>query len=269
MQDGIRRSIDLEKVDFGRYKGRIDPSWHQGRGAFGGLAAASLLSAMEEAVADRLRVPRSLTAHFCAPCVGEFDLTTEIVRSGTRVTHAASRIVNREGGVMTMATASFCRDREDARRYSTAVMPSVRPASEHHDFPQGVPGIPTFFQYVQARFCGDVMPFSGAKEARVAAWVRMREDLELDVDASVAAMLLDILPPAVTATFDSPRAVASVDFTIHFFSRLPRAGLARSEHLLVSIASRWSDDGYTEELRDLWTPDGVLLAQCRQLLALL
>jgi hypothetical protein len=37
----------------------------------------------------------------------------------------------------------------------------------------------------------------------------------------------------------------------------------------VSIASRWADDGYCEELRDLWSPHGVLLAQCRQLLALL
>lgn len=268
MQDGIRRSTELEKVDSGHRRGRIDPSWHQGRGAFGGFAAALLLSAMEEDVADADRVPRSLTVHFCAPCVGDFDLRSEVVRAGTRVTHAASRIAN-AGGVMTMATASFCRDRENAARHSTAVMPSVERPDECRELPAWVTGLPAFFRHVDVRFCGDVKPFTGAKEARIAAWVRVREEHALDVDAPVAALLLDVLPPAISATFQTPRPMASVDFTIHFFERLPRGVAKRDEHLLVSIVSRWSDHGYTEELRDLWTSDGVLVAQCRQLLALL
>lgn len=270
MQDGLRRSTSLEKVSSGLWKGTIDPSWHQGRGAFGGLAAALLLSAMEEEVADPERTPRSLTISFCAPCVGDFSLRTELVRKGSRVAHGNARILSSTGDVMTMATASFCRPRSDSTAYATAKMPDVKPASEHRDFPRGVPGIPGFFAQLDARFCGDVMPFSGAKEARVAAWLRMRADLELDVDASIAAMLLDILPPAVAATFSAPRPLASVNFTVDFFSALPlRPAPPRDAFYLASITSRWAGEGYTEELRDLWTADGVLLAQCRQLIALL
>lgn len=271
MQDGIRRSTSLEKLSPSLWKGQIDPSWHQGRGAFGGLAAALLLSAMEEEVADPERTPRSFTISFCAPCVGDFELRSELVRKGSRVAHANARIVSAStGDVMTMATASFCRARNDSTSYATAVMPRVGSATDHRDFPRGVPGIPKFFDQIDARFCGDVMPFSGAKEARVAAWLRMRPELDLEVDASIAAMLLDILPPAVAATFEMPRPLASVNFTVDFFSALPlRPTPSRDAFYLASITSRWAGEGYTEELRDLWTEGGALLAQCRQLIALL
>jgi hypothetical protein len=65
-----------------------------------------------------------------------------------------------------------------------------------------------------------------------------------------------------------------VDFTVQFFSSFLEARRAHSdarssEPHLVAIRSRWADDGYTEELRELWSPAGVLLAQCRQLIALM
>jgi acyl-CoA thioesterase len=66
-----------------------------------------------------------------------------------------------------------------------------------------------------------------------------------------------------------PRPLASVDFTIHFFTGFAHPSAATDEHQLVTIQSRWADDGYTEELRELWSPRGELLAQCRQLIALL
>ncbi|MBS2012033.1 MAG: thioesterase family protein [Deltaproteobacteria bacterium] len=279
MQDVIGRWAALEKVDASRWRGRIDPSWHQGKGAFGGLGAALLLSTMQDTLADAERIPRSLTVHFCAPCAGDFELTAEVVRRGGRVAHGAARITNGEGAarvVTTMATASFCKDRPDDVRHVAAEMPRVPPPSELHDVPEGVPGLPTFFHHTNVRFVTDVLPFTGASEARVAAWVRMREP-EVVVDAPIAAMLLDTLPPALMSTFRAPRAVASVDFTVHFFEALgapERANASKATregdaYHLVAIRSRWAAGGYAEELRDLWSPEGVLLAQCRQLLALL
>ncbi len=120
---------------------------------------------------------------------------------------------------------------------------------------------------MDTRFTGDVMPFSHSATPKVAAWTRMRAPFV--VDAPVATMLVDALPVAVSATFGERRAVASVDFTVHFFEKLPLASARPDEHHLVSITSRWADDGYAEELRDLWSPDGRLVAQCRQLIALL
>jgi len=270
MHANVAALSSIEHLERGRYRGMIDPSWHTGRGAFGGLLAATLLDAMSDVVGDAERVPRSLTVHFCAPCTGPYELKAEVVRAGSRVTHATARI-GVGGETTTFASASFCKDRREAHHYAHATMPRVEPALEARAVPQGVPGLPPFFRYVDARFCGDVMPFSGAAQPLVQAWVTMR-DLPR-VDAPIAAMLLDTLPPAMIATFTAPRAVASVDFTVHFFEHLPLATAISAPdadpHHLVSIASRWAGDGYGEELRDLWTPDGVLVAQCRQLLALL
>lgn len=246
---------------------RVEPSWHQGKGGFGGLLAAKALAAMTEDVDDLERVPRSLTMHFCAPATGELELTTEIVRVGRLVTHATARFEG-ERGVTTFGSSSFAKDRPGAERYVHAEMPEVQGPALASELPATTPGVPAFFEHVEARFCGSARPCSGtpSKDARVRAWVRLREPAP--VDAPTAAILLDALPPAITTTFSELRPVASVDFTIHFFVRFPLADLAAGEHCLVAITTRWADDGYAEELRDLWSPRGALLAQCRQLIAL-
>jgi acyl-CoA thioesterase len=270
MSSAYERATTLSKLDGARRRVRIDPSWHQGRGAFGGLLASMMVGEMSEDVNDAERIARSVTIHFCAPAVGDLDLTTEVVRTGSRVTHAVARLSG-EKGVTTFASASFCKDRPQAEHYAHASMPDVLPASSIPELPPGIPGLPAFFEHLDVRFCGGAMPFSSSpsKDAEVMAWVRLREAAPLA--APLAALLLDTLPPAISATFGVPRALASVDFTIHFFSRfeLSEQGAASDEHHLVAIRSRWAGDGYTEELRDLWSPQGVLLAQCRQLIALL
>jgi acyl-CoA thioesterase len=268
MTTAYARARHLTKDERGVRNGVIDPSWHQGRGAFGGLLAAMMLAAMAEDLDDAERIPRSLTVHFCGPASGAVALRTEIVRVGSRVAHATARISN-DKGVTTIASASFCKDRPraDGDRYVHASMPAVEAAEKVPELrPASVPGIAEFFQHVDARFCGPIKPFSSAKEARIAAWVRLREPALLD--APLAALLLDSLPPAIVATASMPRPLASVDFTIHFFSRFG-GDAPMDEHQLVTIASRWAADGYTEELRELWSPRGELLAQCRQLIALL
>jgi acyl-CoA thioesterase len=266
MTTAYRRAMTFSKVDGGARHGRIDPSWHMGRGAFGGLMAAATFRSMMEDVADAERIPRSLTVHFCAPALGAFELSTEVVRAGSRVTHATAR-VECEGKVATIASASFCKDRPDAHAYLLASMPAVEPASAVPELPRTLPGMPAFIQNFDVRFCGPTKPFSSSSEPKVAAWVRLREPAE--IDAPLATMLLDVLPPAITATFEMPRAVASVDFTIQLFSHLADLKLDSEAHHLVTIASRWAGDGYCEELRDLWSPSGQLIGQCRQLLALL
>jgi acyl-CoA thioesterase len=244
--------------------GLIDESWYQGRGAFGGLLAGLLLTAMEEEVADGARAPRSLTVHFAGPALaGPYTIATEIMRKGSRVTHATARLST--GEVSTFASASFCADRPSDIRYSKPKMPDVPPPESLQRFPADFPGVPVFLRHLDARFCGETFPFSGSSKPGVAAWVKLLEPLP--VDAAVAALLVDSLPPAISAMFSERRAVASVDFRVDFFGRLPRS--KPDDFHLVSIDSRWAGDGYTEERRDLWSRDGTLLAQCTQNLAIL
>jgi acyl-CoA thioesterase len=268
MKSAYAVAKQVSKTSRGLREGRLDASWYQGRGVFGGLLAAILLEAVGDEVADGARPPRSITLHFAAPATeGPFEVATEIVREGSRVTHARAEL-RRDGAVTTFATASFCASRASGSpRYAHARAPDVPPARESAPFPRSIPGVPAFFDHVDARFVGPSVPFTGSKTPAVAAWVRLVEPAP--IDAPLAALLLDSLPPAITSTFTAPRPVASVDFTVRLYERLPRADVRPDDHLLVSIASRWADDGYTEEVRDLWTPGGILLGECRQLLAVL
>jgi acyl-CoA thioesterase len=226
--------------------------------------AALVIDAMTEEVADMERVLRSLTVHFCAPAAeGAFELATEIVRAGSRVSTVLARLM-RDGSPTTLATASFCKTRGSAEEHTDLVMPSVPPAKDLRSMPE-VPGMPAFLRNLDVRFCGPTLPFSGAAKAEVAAWVRLREPEPYT--HALVALIADSLPPAIASKFSAPRALASVDFRVDFFERA--IGIAPEEHLLVAIRSRWAGDGYTEELREVWSPDGRLLAQCRQLIALL
>lgn len=268
MTTAFERAAALTPAGPRRRKGHIDESWHQGRGGFGGLLAATALAAMTEDVGDPERAPRSLTVHFCAPATGTFELVTEVVRAGSRVSHATARIET-GGSVATIASASFCKDRAIARSYLDAdvKMPSVPAASTLAPLPSGIPGLPAFFQHVDARFCGATKPFTSAKEAKVAAWVQLREPLPLT--AQLAAFLLDTLPAAMAATLDRPRPLASVDFNVKLLARFPLEGAAINDYYLVATRAGWADAGYTVEVRDLWSPRGELIAQCHQLIALL
>ncbi len=114
---------------------------------------------------------------------------------------------------------------------------------------------------------GPSLPFSGGTVPNVAGWLRLRDPAP--IDAPLAAMLLDVQPPGITAIFDGGRPTASVDFTIQLFERPAQLDLDPEAHHLVTISSRWAGAGYTEEVRDLWSPKGVLIGQCRQLLALM
>jgi acyl-CoA thioesterase len=271
MKTAYGRATELENVREGLRTGRIDSSWYQGRGAFGGLLTALVLAAMKEDVADEERVPRSLTMHFCGPATaGPIDVTSSVERAGKRVTTCLARVVS-GGDVTTLATASFCKARDRIARHASGTMPVVRPARELTPLPADLEGVPAFVRHLDVRYCGDVLPYSGASRAEIAAWVRLREPEPYD--AALVAFLIDALPPALIATFTEPRALASVDFRVDFLERfagaLASAGVGAEDHVLVAITSRWADDGYVEELRDMWSADGRLLAQCRQLIALL
>lgn len=252
-------------------QGRLDGSWAQGRGAFGGLQAAIVLEAMIREVDDVDRVPRSLSVHFCGPLgVGAdapFAVDAEAVRVGGRVTHAAARI-RQAGEVRTMATASFCKRREAAAPARAASRVPVVPAAAALAPMPAIAGVPVFLRHFDVRFLQTdhfAYPFSGASRASIAAWVRLRAPRPLD--APHATALFDVLPPAIVAMADRPKPVVSVDFTLQWFSRFEQAGVA--DFHLVTADSEWSEDGYAEEVRCLWSPDGALLGRCLHLAALL
>lgn len=77
----------------------------------------------------------------------------------------------------------------------------------------------------------------------------------------LAATAVDRPGPAVFSRIAEPLGVPTIDLTIHFRDEPP----GRPDWTFTRFRSRHAVGGYVEEDGELWSSDGRLLAQCRQL----
>jgi acyl-CoA thioesterase len=247
----------------GRYQGHIRSEWFQGRGAFGGMLGGALLRSMMRELNDPARAPRSLTVHFCAPVTeGEASLAVRTERAGRQVTHLSARL-EQAGQVACLASATFATSRETPLVYTDARPPRVPPPDDVPSTPSEL--LPTFAAHFEYRWCLGAVPFSGAAEARVGGWIRPRVPAPLD--APLVVGLLDAFPPASLARVEGFCNGATMDFTAHFYTPLPLAHAAPDAFYLRTGHSRHAAHGYADDLAELWSQDGQLLAQLRQMAA--
>jgi acyl-CoA thioesterase len=247
----------------GRYQGRLSSAWYQGRGVYGGLVGGVLLRSMMRELDDPARPPRSFTVHFCAPVFeGEAELTVRRERAGRQVTHLSARL-EQGGQVAALASATFAGSRETSLRYTVARPPPVPPPADVPPVPDEL--LPTFARLLDYRWCVGAAPYSGAEEALAGGWVRPRAPMPLD--APLAVGLLDAFPPSALARVDGFCPAATMDFTAHFYAPLPLEGASPEAFYLRTGRSTWADAGYTDDLAMLWSEEGRLLAQLRQVAA--
>jgi len=122
-----------------------------------------------------------------------------------------------------------------------------------------------FMQHWDHRYALGAAPEQKADRAETGGWLRLA--VPEPVDAMVVAAMTDAWFPAAFAIVDGP--VPTVDLTIHFRVALPYVALGPTDYALVRFVSRTASDGFVEEDGELWAPDGVLIAQSRQLAVLL
>ena len=72
--------------------------------------------------------------------------------------------------------------------------------------------------------------------------------------------------PPVFGRITEPAAVPTIDLTVHLRNPLPAGS---DDWVLVVFRSAVASDGFIEEDGELWSRDGTLLAQSRQLAVVL
>jgi acyl-CoA thioesterase len=115
-------------------------------------------------------------------------------------------------------------------------------------------GLPPFLGNFEVRWVE-----GGPGRARNVTWVRPRESGPLDHVAVTA--LADTLIPAAFTRFGRPLVVPTLDLTVHFRARLP----VQEQWALCVHESRLAAGGTCEDDGEIWSRDGRLLAQSRQL----
>jgi acyl-CoA thioesterase len=247
----------------GTYEGEIRDHWWVGRGPLGGYVMAIALRAMQLAAGDDARQPRTVTMHFVrAPVAGPVVVRPTVERAGRSVSFVTARM-EQDGKLVGLAIAAFASPWESPR-FDRLPIPDVDPPGprEAPNPPFDGPP-PAFTQQLTMQHRFGPVPFSGGDDALVGGWFGLLEERPLDALALV--MLADAWFPTPFPLLTGPALAPTVELTVHLRAPLP----LEDSLVLGRFHSAQVRDGFFDEDGALWTPDGTLVAQSRQLALLI
>jgi acyl-CoA thioesterase len=248
----------------GLLEGVLDRDWWGGVGPHGGYLAAILIRGLETAAAygaRRRRLPRSLSIHYLRPArEGPFRLRWHTERKGRSMSTVALRIV--QGGEPVVIAVGVVAAGRPGPELAQDAMPEVPPWQEVAVTEIGGGARPAFVERIEFRHCVGPPPMSGADEAASGGWIRLPGR---SLDIAAVALFMDAWWPAIWSRVTVVPRVPTIDLTIHLRGELPET----EEPVLAWFRSRLASGGFVDEDGELWSADGRLLAQSRQLALLL
>jgi acyl-CoA thioesterase len=252
----------IEESRPGVYAGQVHPGWWVVRGPHGGYLAAIVLRAMAARLDDPARPPRSFTTHFAAaPVEGPLEIETRVEREGRSMTTLSARATQGDK-LVALSLAAFSAPRPGFE-FDDAPMPEAAAPDEGIVVPTEGDNIPPFLANFDMRWLFGGPPFSGSPEALVGGWLRFADPTV--ANATVITCLMDAWAPAVFPRATQLVVCPTIDLTIHFRSDYPRPGTGADDFYLGRFSSKLSRDGFFEEDGEIWSADGTLVAQSRQL----
>ena len=263
------RDIAVTRAADGGFDLRIDRGWWIVMGPNGGYVAALVLRALEAALGDPTRAPRSLTVHYVEPAVeGPARVHVRVERSGRSLSTLSARL-EQDGRLVALALAAFGRTR-DSLEFQDLQMPEVAPPERlEARQPTNARTVPMRERFETRPALGSIEPGTSSR-AVTGGWLRLAEPRI--PDAPALAMFCDAWPPAIAQRQafgpEGLRGVPTIDLTVHFRAPLP-AHARPDDFYLCVFRSQTARNGFVEEDGEIWTRDGVLLAQSRQLALLL
>ena len=255
---GFDADSAVEATGEGTYGATIVPEWSAPPGPNGGYIAALCLRAMRAESADEAKLPRSLTLHYLRPPrPDDVEIAVTVERSGRTATTCSARMFQ-GGKLTTIALGVLTTDYEGVADWAPR-MPAVPPAEsiEPIELREGAPEI---FKKLETRITFGPLPFTGGKEAVTGGWLQARGEERLTPE--LLTLYTDAWWPPPFGVLDELALAPTLELTIHFRARPPADMGAR---VLARFEANASVDGLFDEVGEVWSPDGLLLAQSRQL----
>ena len=231
--------------------------WVAAAGPWGGYVSALFTKAITDAVPELPLV--SLTVHFLRRFdPGPARLIVEVESRGARVGHATARLVqgDRSGAV---AVATLGNNPQDDFVSDFECPPAPPPARVRRRTESSHP----YMQHLDVRPTVLVRPWSADQEGTLAGWIRLAEPRPLDLP--LLAALPDGWTPGTWARLTTPAGKVTVDLTIHFRAAIPQA---TDGWCFLRVRTRHVERGFADEDCEVWSSEGRLLAQARQLVLL-
>lgn len=227
------------------------PQWRQGRTVYGGLTAALALQAALSCHGPALPPLKSAQIAFVGPASGPLRFAARLIRQGKSATWVSAECLA-GNDVCLQAQFLFAAPRPAALRHVTVAFPEVDAPGAYRPLEHG--GLaPASIGNFDLRPVGSSLPYSGAPQPQLLAWVR-HQDAD-GVDPSVALLALaDGLPPAAVASLSRPALFSSMTWSVDL------AAPARpGTWYLMRSTSQQADDGYSFQRMEMWDEAGSLV----------
>ena len=256
----------VERLDDGLFEAQLHEQWWVARGPHGGYVASIILRALIEALPDSARHPRSFSVHYvAAPELGPLQIAVDVDRRGGSLTFMSARVTQGERPIA-RALGAFAEGR-DGIELTDAETPELPPKEQCFPLPKEGPNLPAFIKNFDLYWGLGDAPFTGSSRSLIGGWISLVEPRPCD--ALLAATYLDAWPPVVFPRLTAPMVAPTIDLTFHFRRPLPLDGSHPGEAIGGVFRSSLTRDGFFDEEGELWSPDGRLLAQSRQLALLI
>lgn len=267
----------LQKSDNNNYQWEVPDAWQQGRGAFGGLVLSATVQALEQAQAahdpEGAKTLRTLSSMLCGPVFPDrAHFQTKLVREGNNT--ATWHVRQHQGGedqtdeeeVKSETIALFASDRAEDATWDELQAPRLTDWQDLPALPIGPPLGPAFSQHMEYR-TDDAIPMMMQKQTHdTHGWVRYKNPPEV-ADRAYIAMLMDAWWPCALLTRPKPRPLATISFTMQFL--LDPSRIDTSRPLCYRASMPVCSRGYGVEFRELWTPEGELVALNQQTITII
>jgi acyl-CoA thioesterase len=247
----------------GRYIAALDPDWDGPFGPNGGYIAAVLLRAGQYELARPELPPRIINVHYLRTVGHEpARVSVHVLREGRN--NATVRVAMRhEDRLTAMALITHSAARPQAMTM-TQPAPTVPRPEEIDEIPvDELAQLPPSFSRLRMRPCFGAPLLSSAPDAVTGGWVSFRDD-NADADAAYDAARLtalsDLWWPAVFPAADRLYGAPTLELSVHLRASAPVRGPILARFTTNTIA-----EGHLDEVGQLWSPTGQLLAESRQL----
>ena len=250
----------------GRFRTSTPPEWLATSRSPGGLVGAQLFTGLQAMVPDEHFRPRSLTVHLLrAPQDGEYEVHVEVLRMGRTFVSLSGRVIQGEKLIAT-GLGGFGTERSGPE-FDEMPMPAVEPPSADNETQAYVPefAFPFANNIVLQDRLGPAPFTSPDGPMERVGWAGFAQPRP--VDAAGLLLISDIGMMGWWVRLDRMHTTATLDHTMHFRADLnddipSGMVLLRSRTVLVR-------GGYLDWDVDVWSQDGTLLCQSRQLVAVL
>lgn len=257
------------RVQEGEFAANIPDGWQQGRGAFGGLVLANLVRAVRSCEPEADRTLRSLSAELVGPVLpGPARIRVEMLRRGSGVSTVAARLVQgKDDELLAHAVVVLGRTRSGVANFNRVAPPQPLPFAQTPPITDAPLAAARFAENLDFR--PTTPPPFRADTQRVpvtSGWLRLRRPGAVMAEADLVA-LADGWWPCALSVEATPRPIGTLSFSLELLADPGQLSPhAPVYHRAEALASQ---DGYSVELRELWSESGTLLTLNRQTIAII